>query len=242
MLCIGEDFIFVMGTTGWGIGNNWTTAVASDSYNLQTEISMQDQSKDYKLSPWGFGVFTFCAERKIGDRRRGSNCEILTWRYKGAAKLLWFIFTSSSYLYLGGASNVLDQIAVPLFNITVVKICAWCSFREFDKSTKEVHRRFLCRDHRAWDTLAAVWFFLYDPVYSVHGSIHSDDRSSIHWHKRYTQGSYSFLWGCTCSDISVLTNSFSEVLLPMSFKNTTCTTFIKYYAKYGMLSFSDSRC
>jgi len=27
----------------------------------------------------------------------------------------------------------------------VVKICAWCSFREFDKSTKEVHRRFLCR-------------------------------------------------------------------------------------------------
>lgn len=111
-------------------------------------MSLADQSKDYNLSCWGFGVFTFCAERKVWgqfqqcqqfnfvidlvgthrlwfdsiiipiDRRRGSNCEILTSRYKGAAKLLWFIFTSSSYLYLGGASNVLDQIAVPLFNIT----------------------------------------------------------------------------------------------------------------------------
>jgi hypothetical protein len=39
--CAGEDVPLIMGTAGWEIGNNWTTAVGSESDILQTEICMQ---------------------------------------------------------------------------------------------------------------------------------------------------------------------------------------------------------
>lgn len=93
-------------------------------------------------------------------------------------------------------------------------------------------------DHRAWYSPAAVWSFLYDPVYSgsvlllsypfldmcpelkfdlcgvsVHGSVYTDGRSSIRCHDRYTQRVYSFFWGFAFSNVTILVTAFTCVFL-----------------------------
>jgi hypothetical protein len=52
------------------------------------------------------------------DRSYGSGCPTLPSQYKGEAKVLWSGFASSSYIYVGRPSVVLDQTAISLFNIT----------------------------------------------------------------------------------------------------------------------------
>jgi hypothetical protein len=107
-------------------------------------MSLADQSKYHNLGRRGSGVFTSYAETGVWgqfqqclvcqdhsrfcwsdthrlwftERNYRSDCPTLPLQYKGAAKVLWSPFTSWSYLYLGRSSDVLDQTAIHLFNIT----------------------------------------------------------------------------------------------------------------------------